>query len=126
MTTTEQANARATEVFAGFCTLLATDTTLFDRIIADLNQTPAATLGVCFNLCQFLVLKSLHPKEQIEPSSTIDIAWHEFMLHTEAYQQFCATHFNTFIHHRPGSDGHSYERTLELVQTTFGISVSNA
>lgn len=33
----------------------------------------------------------------------VDELWHHFVLHTELYQDFCATHAGGFIHHHPGS-----------------------
>lgn len=35
------------------------------------------------------------------PSQVVDVAWHEFILFTRQYQQFCKTAFGRFLHHTP-------------------------
>lgn len=38
------------------------------------------------------------------PSRIVDDVWHEFILYTREYEQFCKQGFNRFLHHNP-SDG---------------------
>ena len=42
------------------------------------------------------------------PSKVVDAAWHEFILHTRAYEQWCGAAFGKMLHHAPaevlGSD----------------------
>ena len=35
------------------------------------------------------------------PSKVVDVAWHEFILFTREYKQFCDDAFGRFLHHRP-------------------------
>lgn len=35
------------------------------------------------------------------PSQVVDVAWHEFILFTRAYQQFCKRSMGRFLHHVP-------------------------
>ena len=35
------------------------------------------------------------------PSQVVDAAWHEFILHTERYQQWCQSAFGRMLHHTP-------------------------
>ena len=35
------------------------------------------------------------------PSRVVDTAWHEFILHTQAYQAWCRTAFGALLHHTP-------------------------
>ena len=35
------------------------------------------------------------------PSQIVDDLWHEFILHTKAYQEFCRKAFGAFFHHTP-------------------------
>jgi hypothetical protein len=37
------------------------------------------------------------------PSLTVDEAWHEFVLHTQFYADFCMSRYGRFIHHVPTS-----------------------
>ena len=35
------------------------------------------------------------------PSKVVDSAWHEFILHTRAYEQWCSVAFGKMLHHSP-------------------------
>jgi hypothetical protein len=35
------------------------------------------------------------------PSKVVDAAWHEFILHTQAYQLWCESAFGSLLHHTP-------------------------
>jgi len=35
------------------------------------------------------------------PSQAVDVAWHEFILFTRAYQAYCARAIGRFLHHTP-------------------------
>ncbi|XPG44922.1 hypothetical protein ABL847_29870 [Variovorax sp. KK3] len=35
------------------------------------------------------------------PSKVVDAAWHEFILHTQGYQRWCAAAFGGLLHHTP-------------------------
>jgi hypothetical protein len=120
---TDEANKKVHEVFSDFCVILIENETLFNRIIEDLQSSPADALGTCFNFCQFMVLKWLHSTELVEPSATIDIVWHQTILHTEAYEAFCLNNFGRYMHHTPSLSGHSYQRTLELLKETLGLDI---
>src|SRR4249919_2455597 len=37
------------------------------------------------------------------PSQVADELWHEFILHTRAYQQFCQQAFGDMLHHTPAT-----------------------
>lgn len=37
------------------------------------------------------------------PSQVADDLWHEFILHTRSYEQFCARAFGRFLHHTPAA-----------------------
>ncbi|KUF15542.1 glycine-rich domain-containing protein [Streptomyces silvensis] len=38
----------------------------------------------------------------LSPSPLVDDFWHAFLLHTKAYQEFCAGTLGKFVHHQPG------------------------
>jgi hypothetical protein len=54
--------------------------------------------------------------EKLSPSLLVDLAWHEFILFTRYYHEFCITHFSRFIHHTPSEkeDHTVYQKTIEL------------
>ncbi len=54
--------------------------------------------------------------EKLSPSLLVDLAWHEFILFTRYYHEFCLTHYSRFIHHTPSeNENHTiYQKTIEL------------
>ena len=54
------------------------------------------------------------------PSKLVDAAWHEFILHTKAYQQWCDAAFGGMLHHSPAEVlGRSAQRNDGLRRTWF-------
>ena len=47
----------------------------------------------------------------VSPSEHIDSAWHEFILHTKIYADFCLYRYGRLVHHIPSSPlaGETYE-----------------
>ena len=60
--------------------------------------------------------------QELAPSRRADHAWHEFILHTREYEEWCRSRYGVYIHHRPmeGTDDAAYERTLDLLEARFG------
>ena len=60
--------------------------------------------------------------EKLSPSLIVDLAWHEFILFTRYYQEFCMTNFNRFIHHTPSeNEDHTiYQKTIECYIKQYG------
>lgn len=70
---------------------------------------------------KFLVMCSMNRGIRYSPSPSIDAMWHQFILHTRAYFDFC-DRLGAFIHHQPtesGSDG-DYEITKRHFRHYFG------
>lgn len=54
------------------------------------------------------------------PSKVVDAAWHEFILHTQAYQQWCRYAFGGMLHHTPAEVlGRSAKRNDGLRRTWY-------
>lgn len=54
------------------------------------------------------------------PSRAVDAAWHEFILHTQAYQQWCRYAFGGMLHHTPAEVlGQSAKRNDGLRRTWY-------
>lgn len=47
------------------------------------------------------VLDYLDKKDGSSPTELVDEAWHNFILHTKTYQQFCMERYGRFVHHIP-------------------------
>lgn len=104
--------------------LMADNPILQEKILAtNLAQTPEQSTRALEEVIKFLYLCSQNSL-QLVPSKDVDIAWHEFILFTRAYQRFCEQHIGQFIHHQPSNDEQSndsgYHRTLTSYQHIFG------
>lgn len=57
---------------------------------------------VADGLRQFFIAHLKSRKSNLAmPSQVVDDLWHEFILHTNAYQKFCRRAFGSFLHHVP-------------------------
>ena len=80
---------------------------------------------------KYLYLCAKYPGKMI-PTRALDDGWHNFILFTEDYANFCKENFGRYIHHRPTSPQDSiaerqkiaYQRTLNTAKTEFGESLS--
>jgi hypothetical protein len=53
---------------------------------------------------QFLVLAAIKPDTTtyaLSPTAVIDEAWHQFLLYTAHYRDFCQTYIGFFVDHQP-------------------------
>ena len=55
------------------------------------------------------------------PSRVVDTAWHEFILHTQAYQLWCGSAFGKLLHHTPAEvlKGNNAKRNDGLRRTWY-------
>ncbi len=60
----------------------------------------------------------------LTPSHPVDLAWHELILCTRYYMQFCEENFVRYIHHHPGGleeeNKRRFQDTLQLYAEVFG------
>lgn len=72
---------------------------------------------------KFLALISL-TGNSLSPSLTIDLAWHEFILCTRAYHNFCEENFERYIHHTPGGsvkeNQSKFRHTIQIYIKKYG------
>ena len=63
-------------------------------------------------------------EKKLTPSIRIDDIWHEFILFTKLYANFCEKEYGFFIHHRPGGSEeeniNQYKETLNELEKQFG------
>ncbi len=61
-------------------------------------------------------------KEPSAPSVKLDNVWHEFILHTNEYRNFCDVYFGKFINHRPSNRNETskYNKTKKFAEENFG------
>lgn len=58
-------------------------------------------------------------KEIAMPSQAVDEAWHQFILHTKAYADFCDQAFGRFLHHSPAEGMLSPTEAQDTMRHTF-------
>lgn len=59
---------------------------------------------VAHALRQFFLAYLLGGRQYVSmPSQVVDDLWHAFILHTRAYEQFCAQAFGSLLHHSPAT-----------------------
>jgi hypothetical protein len=93
---------------------------LSDRV-AIVNNFPVDFCeGLIREAKRFLYL-SVVSGEYISPSNRVDLAWHEMLMYTEFYKDFC-NFLGKFIHHVPNPpDSESGQKeTFENIQKTLG------
>ena len=83
-----------------------------------------ARLGLVETI-KFLLLVAENSGATLTPSHRVDLVWHEFILFTRVYSDFCHVHFGKFIHHNPGGtqkeNRDQFGATLRLYEARFGI-----
>ena len=72
---------------------------------------------------KFMYLVSII-KVKLTPSIIVDYGWHEFILFTKLYDQFCIEKFGRFIHHTPDdgktTNNRNYIITIQHYIKVFG------
>jgi hypothetical protein len=92
----------------------------------------SAEMGIAFKgFRQWLRLHVAAPGMLAMPSRAVDTLWHDFILHTEAYQDFCHHAYGRTLHHSPGrsldaedselSNGEGIGRTFAMACQDQGI-----
>ncbi|WP_299947842.1 hypothetical protein [uncultured Microbulbifer sp.] len=56
------------------------------------------------------------------PSQAVDVAWHEFILFTRAYKQFCRKAQGRFLHHTPAEGMHTQILAQEGIKRAWRLA----
>ncbi len=59
------------------------------------------------------------------PSQVVDVAWHEFILFTRAYQQFCRRALGRFLHHTPAEAMRSPTEAQEGIRRAWRLACAH-
>lgn len=85
--------------------------------------------NVSFEYDRFMKLRSIN--ENLSPSDDIDKFWHQHILNTKHYNNYCLVKFNKFVHHDPIDSVDQYARqkrlsdTINTYTSTFGPIIHN-
>ncbi len=103
--------------------VLVENPVLYQKIGASCNLERDAVPGILREVMRFLCLAAGSGRA-LTPSRAVDDAWHEFILCTRSYGEFCARHFGRMVHHHPGGDAQrhrdQFQETLGLYREHFG------
>ncbi len=94
-----------------------------DKIVKRIADAGVEAAAECFAEClKFLRLCASTPDTDFVPSKYVDEGWHEFVLCTRDYANFCESEFGAYIHHEPteGADEDAYERTRQALLAQNG------
>lgn len=73
---------------------------------------------------KFLTLAAESTSGPLTPSARVDVAWHEFILFTKTYINFCDQQFGKLVHHEPSSNhelnSNQYAATLQRYREQYG------
>lgn len=56
------------------------------------------------------------------PSQAVDVAWHEFILYTQQYAQFCRKGLGRFLHHTPNDALRNTSASAEAMTRTWRLA----
>lgn len=60
------------------------------------------------------------------PSQVVDVAWHEFILFTRAYREFCRRALGRFLHHTPAEAMPAPTEATEGIRRTWRLACQRA
>lgn len=97
------------------------------RLVARHGLDPNLANDMVDGLCQFLVVLA-EQRRVLSPPTLIDTAWHEALIDTTNYAEYCESYFGVFLHHHPpvSAADNAPENfaltsaTVDLARETFG------
>lgn len=99
---------------------------LKERMVVKIGWTPEFTDELFDEMKKFLYLCATNDGAMAPPEG-IDEIWHNFILFTGDYADYCKSKVGFFLHHQPltqaqraSSDGSMVRNTLEAAERTFG------
>jgi hypothetical protein len=85
--------------------------------------SPEHRARVIAGLREFFVVAAMARGRRIAmPSRAVDAAWHEFILSTRAYREFCDRALGRFLHHTPAEAMASPTHAQEGIQRTWRLA----
>lgn len=99
---------------------------LRDKITPIANRFDVDSSKLLIELIKYLIITH-ESKEATSPSYLVDLVWHEFILFTKYYHQFCTEKFGKFIHHTPDAKANktNFNLTLEIYKNRYGLPPEN-
>ena len=97
--------------------LLALAPTLEQKLnlYGDVGQYRAA--DALLEVLRFMSL--INPKQVLTPSVRVDKAWHQFILHTQLYSDYCTKCYDKYLHHTPSDDRLTNQRQFDCCIASY-------
>lgn len=99
---------------------------LIERMVTKIGWTPEFADELFDEMKMFLYLCATNDGSMAPPED-IDEIWHNFILFTGDYTDYCKSKVGFFLHHQPltqaqraSSDGSMARNTIEAAERTFG------
>lgn len=100
------------------------------RMVDKYKWTEAESRECFEDLKRFLYMAVIADKP-VAPTEKLDEMWHNFILYTLDYAEFCMTHLSLFVHHRPRrrddskSTRNMRQETMDFARELFGYLPAN-
>jgi len=73
---------------------------------------------------RFLIICKMFPLTKFVPGKVVDKVWHDHILHTKEYIEFCNRYFGEYVHHTPLDRSlgtkHDFQPTIDKYTSLFG------
>lgn len=99
--------------------LLATHFDIVKKIQHALLCSPHDARRALIEVIKFVSLVANSSEGRLSPSHRVDLAWHELILFTLAYHEFCFKQFGRFVHHHPGGSHQENRQRLVLTERYY-------
>jgi hypothetical protein len=92
---------------------------LIEKLLKEqIADTPQHGEALFAEAIKYLILCHLYPEKRWDMfSRLIDEAWHQFVLFTSQYLEFCRRYFGRYVHHAPGNSPGMAQREGSLAGT---------
>ena len=105
------------------------NTAVVSRIAKEVGLSKKEAEALFHDTKLFLYLCASRKDGPFVPSRAIDAAWHQFLLFTKDYRDFCHRFFGRFLHHQPHDSRNASKRggalrTLRVAQSVFAWPLS--
>lgn len=91
---------------------------IYPHLSADQADNIIGGLRTYFHLC-----RAAGPRRMVAmPSQAVDVAWHEFILFTRVYDNFCRQSLGYFLHHTPAEAMNSPTDAQKGIKTAWRLA----
>jgi len=90
---------------------------LADKLAQHCQLGSCSTEQALTEVLRFLLLSS--KGKALTPSHRVDLVWHQFILATRVYSEFCTKCYDNYLHHTPSNDSLENQQQFQLCLTLY-------